>query len=209
MPHGRQADRRVASDHSVTASRHDDAVKLAFRPLRTDDLELVGRWLRAPHVEQWWRDPSSQPEVIAKYLPRIRGEEPTEMFIVVVDDEDLGVIQRYRTADYPLWDRHLQATGMAPTPAAGIDYFIGEVERTRHGLGSAAINEFSKALLTDWPDIEAIVACPQETNRASCRALEKAGFQLVWTGDLGSDDPSDEGPSAVYVLEQCKDDIHP
>jgi RimJ/RimL family protein N-acetyltransferase len=175
----------------------------AFRPVEVEDLEMVGSWLRAPHVAAWWRDPSTQADVLAKYLPRIRGDEPTEVSVIVVDGQDVGLIQRYRTADYPLWDRHLRMTGIAPHPAAGIDYFIGEADLVGRGIGSEAIRAFSALIFKDWAEVEAVVACPQEANRASCRALERAGYALAWTGDLGSDDPSDEGPSAVYVLRRA------
>jgi aminoglycoside 6'-N-acetyltransferase len=49
-------------------------------------------------------------------------------------------------------------------------------------------------------DIDVIVAAPQADNRASHRALEKAGFPLADERQLDSDDPSDAGPSAIYTL---------
>ena len=33
------------------------------------------------------------------------------------------------------------------------------------------------------------------------RALEKAGYQRCWAGELESDDPSDEGPMYLYRLD--------
>lgn len=177
-------------------------VDIAFRALAAEDLEMVGSWLRTPHVAVWWRTPSIQEEVVAKYLPRIRGDEPTEMFVVMLDGDDVGLIQRYRNADNPIWDEHLRATGMAPSPSAGIDYLLGDSRLTGRGVGSEVIKSFSAELLDEWVDIEAVIACPQEANVASCRALAKAGYELVWIGDVGSGDPSDEGPSAVYVLRR-------
>jgi hypothetical protein len=32
--------------------------------------------------------------------------------------------------------------------------------------------------------------------------LEKSGYRLVWTGMLDSDDPSDSGTAAMYVLDR-------
>lgn len=46
------------------------------------------------------------------------------------------------------------------------------------------------------------MAAPQTANRASCRVLEKAGYELEWTGLLQSDDPSDAGPAALYVRQR-------
>lgn len=45
-----------------------------------------------------------------------------------------------------------------------------------------------------------IVTAPQADNYASRRALEKAGFTLLEERQLDSDDPSDDGPSAIYAL---------
>jgi aminoglycoside 6'-N-acetyltransferase len=50
-----------------------------------------------------------------------------------------------------------------------------------------------------YPDVVTVVAVPQADNRASRRALEKAGFRLLGERDLDSDDPSDEGISALYA----------
>lgn len=64
------------------------------------------------------------------------------------------------------------------------------------------IGAFSADLFAAHPDIEVIVVAPQAANRASCRVLEKAGYERVWTGMLDSDDPSDAGLAAVYRLER-------
>jgi RimJ/RimL family protein N-acetyltransferase len=44
-----------------------------------------------------------------------------------------------------------------------------------------------------------VVTSVDQANRRSWRALEKIGFQRVWAGVLDSDDPSDKGPTFVYV----------
>jgi hypothetical protein len=57
-------------------------VEITFRPLAESDLVLVSDWLTREHVRQWWRDPADIDAVRTKYLPRIRGEEPTAVFVV-------------------------------------------------------------------------------------------------------------------------------
>lgn len=59
------------------------------------------------------------------------------------------------------------------------------------------IKAFSDKLFVDCPDVETIVVTSQSANRASCRALEMAGYSHVWTGTFDSDHPSDAGPSAI------------
>ena len=51
-----------------------------------------------------------------------------------------------------------------------------------------------------YPDCTACVVGVHQGNRRSWRALERVGFTRIWSGALASDDPSDAGPQAVYVL---------
>lgn len=167
-----------------------------------DDLAQVAEWLAEPHVQQWWRDPDAPRQVREKYLPRIRGDERTEMFIMTADGADAGFVQRYRISDHPTWAAALRRAGLDLAPAAGIDYVIGDRRFVGRGVGSAAVQQFSGLLFDDYADVEYVIVTPQASNRASCRVLEKAGYQLRWVGHLESDDPSDAGPAAAYVLER-------
>jgi aminoglycoside 6'-N-acetyltransferase len=133
------------------------------------------------------------------YGPSVDGLEPTERFIIQVDGEPAGMIQRYLLADYPAW---AEAVGLSD--AAGIDYLIGEVEFTGKGFGSRAIKQFAAGVLDRYRETAAVVAAPQQANVASWRALERAGFERVWAGQLESDDPSDAGPAYVYSLGRAR-----
>lgn len=173
--------------------------RLGFRPLAEDDLELVAAWLAAPHVRAWWRAPADIESVRAKYLPRIRGDEPTEVFVASLDGEPIGIIQRYRFLDHGSWAATIAETDVALPGAAGIDYLVGDASRIGVGVGTAMIDRFSEQLFADLPEIDVIVVTPQADNRASCGALARAGYEEVWRGRLDSDDPSDAGTSAIYV----------
>lgn len=166
------------------------------------DLPIVAAWLREAHVQAWWRDPSAPDHVEQKYLPRIRGEEPTEMFIIIWHAQPVGLIQRYLLRDHPEWRRTLMATGQPFSEAAGIDYAIGEPDLVGRGVGTHVIAEFSREVFLAYPDVDQIVVTPQAANRPSCRVLEKAGYDLIWTGMLDSTDPGDSGPAALYVLQR-------
>ena len=163
------------------------------------DVPVVARWLAEDHVRAWWRDPSDVSHVREKYLPRIGGDEPTEVFIVVYDGQDVGLIQRYRLGAYDDWAKTIAGSGLSFGAAAGIDYFIGEPLMVGRGIGTMAVDAFTDAVFSAYADVEEIVVTPQAANRASCRVLEKAGYELQWTGMLDSDDPSDAGPAALYV----------
>ena len=90
---------------------------------------------------------------------------------------------------------------MAGTPAeaAGIDFFIGEETLIGMSLGPAIINALVDDTWSRYGHIQAIVVNVSPENRRSWRALEKAGFERIWSGPLESDDPSDSGPSHFYV----------
>lgn len=171
--------------------------EVSFRPLSVVDLPLLVRWQSSPHAARWWLDPSDIESITAKHAPRIRGEQRTEVFIIELGRRPIGLIQRYRHADYPYWDR---AVGVAD--AVGIDYYIGEPDLVGRGLGSMVIASFASDTLERYPEVDCVVAAPQQENVASWRALEKAGFTRIWEGQLDSDDPSDEGPAFVYQLSR-------
>lgn len=171
---------------------------LTFRPLAESDLPLLAGWLAAPHVLTWWRDPAELEQVRAKYLPRIHRVDATEVFVIVEGARDIGIIQRYRLDAHPEWHRVLREAGL-DRHAAGLDYFIGESDRLGKGLGSCAVRQFVDDLFADWPDVEAVAVTPQAQNRASCRVLEKAGFEAAWSGTLDTDDPADSGLAVLYV----------
>ena len=164
---------------------------ISFRPLARADFPLVSRWLAAPHVARWWQRPADLASIEQAYGPSIDRTDPTEMFIIEADQTPIGLIKRYRLADYPDWQRAVNVLD-----AAGIDYLIGEVDLTGKGLGSRTIRYFTTAALERYPELEAVVAAPQQENVASWKALENAGYERFWGGQLDSDDPADAGTSA-------------
>jgi aminoglycoside 6'-N-acetyltransferase len=172
---------------------------VTFRPLAEADLPQLARWLGTAHVQQWWRDEHDLETIRHKYLPRIHAREPTEVFVIVDDAQDVGIIQRYRLAEHPEWQSTVAASGLTFENAAGIDYLIGVPERVGQGTGSQAIELFTEVLFVDYPEVDQIVVTPQGANRASCRALERAGYELKWIGLLDSDDPADAGNAALYI----------
>ena len=78
---------------------------------------------------------------------------------------------------------------------------IGAVIANRgHGIGSAAIAAFTAVVFGLYPHVDVIVSVSQKDNRASCRALEKAGFALLSERELNTGDPSDAGITLSTVL---------
>jgi aminoglycoside 6'-N-acetyltransferase len=173
-------------------------VRLGLRPLARSDFPLLSQWLAAPHVEVWWREDHHLAAVEARYGPAVDGDEATEVFVVEGDGRPIGLIQRYRISDDPEWERALAAAA-PPEDAAGLDYLIGDETLLGRSLGPEIIDRCVEDTFERYPDVSAVVVPVQQANRRSWRALEKAGFRRTWSGMLDSDDPSDEGPSYVYL----------
>ena len=128
-------------------------------------------WLQRPHVHRWWGDTKALDETIAYYAPALRGEEPTDHYVIVIDGRDAGMVETYLVSDYPDWEAIVQVGA----GVAGVDLLIGEVELTGRGLGP----EVLRAFVGDVVTVDACVASVDEENRPSWRAFEKAGFRHV------------------------------
>ena len=105
---------------------------VGFRPLTVGDLPLVYDWLGREHVRRWWGTRAAYDEAVAEYLDAIEGRDPTDLYVIVVAGEDVGLIQTYLLADYPDY----AALIGAGDEAAGLDIFLGDAGLTGSGLGT-------------------------------------------------------------------------
>jgi aminoglycoside 6'-N-acetyltransferase len=180
-------------------------VALRLRPFGRPDLDLLCQWLSLPHVEQWWREPSDRAAVEARYGPAIDGADPTLLFVVELQGEPIGFAQSYLLRDNPDWALAITRSGAGAhvsADAASIDYFIGVEGLLGQGLGGELIELLVEDTWRRHADVSSVTASVAQENRRSWRALEKAGFDRVWTGEIVSNDPSDEGPSYMYVRQR-------
>jgi aminoglycoside 6'-N-acetyltransferase len=176
-------------------------VALAFRPLGHADLPQLATWLGRPHVAQWWREPSDLTSVETRYIPCIDGAGPTELFVIEKDSRPIGMVQRYLVADDQGWKAALEPFGLGDC-SAGIDYLIGEETEIGQGTGPEVIRQFVEMVWERYQGAKRVVVNVSQENRRSWRALEKAGFSRAWSGELMSQDPSDDGPTYLYVKER-------
>lgn len=170
---------------------------IAFRPLGRGDFALLGVWLGRDHVARWWPDAHDPASLEAHYGLSIDGVRPTEVFVTLVEDRPVGMIQRYLVADHAEAVRAMRSAGVTE-PAVGIDYLIGEPDLIGRGLGPRMISAFVTDIWARYPEVSRVVVAVQQKNRRSWRALEKCGFVRVFAGMIDSEDPSDAGPSFVY-----------
>lgn len=152
------------------------AIDIAFAPLAEHHWPLLERWLRAPHMREWWGDPDIE---LAMIRDMIEGRDTTRPFIFSVDDRPLGYIQFWFVADALCepWLTEAPWLTKLPPGAIGVDLSIGEPERVGRGLGSAVLARFVDSLRAEGHDT--IIIDPDPRNHRAVRAYEKAGFRAA------------------------------
>ena len=143
--------------------------------LRNSDLPQLSRWLEAPHVKHWWRQPGDAAAVEAAYSPAIDGADPTELLHRRARRSTGRHAPALPARGQPRLSSGALEPAGAPRPAAGLDYLIGDPDLTGRGFGPSMIAEGSVGAWLAYPDVVAIVVTVQIENRRSWRALEKAG----------------------------------
>jgi aminoglycoside 6'-N-acetyltransferase len=183
-----------------------------LRPMTRDDFPALAGWLRVPHVEAWFPWLHGETDAVhaveaavhaveAEYGPCLDGTDPTELFVIEIEGRPVGFMQRYRISDNPAWAAALSPVGDTST-AVGFDYAIGVLEATGRGVGSEAIRQLLADTFDRYPEVDSVIVAMQQANRASWRALERVGFERRWAGQLDSPDPSDAGPSYIYLIRR-------
>ncbi|MBD0741401.1 GNAT family N-acetyltransferase [Streptomyces sp. CBMA152] len=175
---------------------------ITWRRVAEGDLGLLQEWLAQPHVARWWHHETSAEAVARDFGPTLRGEEPSEDLLVMLDGTPVALVQRCRFADYPDYYTEMAAQTDLPATAVTLDYLIGDPARVGQGLGPRIITAVVTATWTDYPDAVAVVIAIHATNRASWRALEKAGFRRTGTADLAPDNPVDDRIHYVYRIDR-------
>jgi aminoglycoside 6'-N-acetyltransferase len=150
-------------------------MNVSFRPLVAADLAQLHEWLQRPDVRRWWRDTDTYEETAAHYLPSIEGDEPSEHYVIRVDDRDAGMIEAYLVSDYP---EYADLVRVGPG-VAGVDLLIGEPELTGRGVGTETLRRFVDDVVFARAETVACIAGVEVENAASLRAFAKAGFVAV------------------------------
>ncbi len=147
------------------------AARLAFRPLTMADLPALMCWQHAPHAVRWFPERLDLAAAERKYGPRAAGDSPVRVDVLMVDGQDCGYAQHYRTGDVD--------PAAAEPDAIGIDYAIGVEELTGRGLGPQLIwNYIRDIVLPAHPTARLVVANPDPANTRSIKALAKSGFEI-------------------------------
>ena len=151
-------------------------MNLGFRRMTVDDLPLVEGWLHEPHVGPWWK-----PSEVDDVTRAVRGEEPVDPWLLVLDGADIGYFQVYDVGYDAEYGEACASVGVE-AGTAGMDYLLGDPALIGRGVGTEAIGVFVEDVVFGLGPYPAVTAGPDPKNAASIRVLEKNGFEFV--GDI-------------------------
>lgn len=174
-------------------------MQISWRAVTTEDFPLLQDWLARPHVHRFWYHDFSPEGVEKSFGPGTRGEEAGEDLIVSVDGIPTAIVQRSRIEDYPEEFAPMAAIVEVPPESLTIDYLVADPEQTGRGIGTAIIRAIVADTWSAYPLAPAIIVPVVASNVGSWRALEKAGFHRVGTGDLEAENPID---SPLHVISR-------
>jgi len=158
---------------------------ITFAKLEETDIDLLYKWLNTDFVIEWYgKKNHSYDEIVNKYLPRIKGEEPTHSFIIEYKLKKIGYIQTYLIEDYPEYSQYVEIN----EKAAGLDLFIGEKEYIHVGLGKYIIKKFLKEYVFPITNAISCIMGPEPKNKIAIKAYEKSGFKYLKTIQVPDED---------------------
>jgi len=173
---------------------------ITFQPLTREDFPRLGRWLAEPLVARWWHHETSPEAIERDFGPSIDGTDVTELFLVALAGQPIGLVQRYPIAAYPEYVDEFASICPLPAGALSIDYLIGDPSARGQGLGAGLISAFVAQSWTAHPHARDVIVPVCAGNTASWRALERAGFQRIAEGEMEPDNPADPRDHVVYRI---------
>lgn len=145
---------------------------LTIRPLKINDLPLLGEWLYKGFVRDYFGEPDEWLREISLNL----NDSTWVQYYIVEDMIPIGFFQYYDTDKAPKGDWSNEPAG-----TAGIDFLIGEESFLNKGYGSKIIKNIVSEIKLKGKH-KVIIADPDQRNVASVKVLEKCGFKLVKNG---------------------------
>lgn len=147
----------------------------SVRTARPDsDLELVQRWMQAPHVAAFWKQAWSGDRWRAELMRQLAGDHSRPCLVRSAAGPPLAYLEVYRVV------RDRLAGYYQPRPHdLGVHVAIGELGHTGRGLGRELLAAVAEGLLFADPQCSRVVAEPDSHNTPSLRAFSAAGFRAV------------------------------
>jgi len=151
-----------------------DPGEIGFVPVEPAHYPLLHRWLREPHIQEWWGDPD---EELGFIRDMVEGRDTTRPFLITLDAVPVGYIQYWFIGHHQnaQWVENHPWLLELPSETVGVDLSIGIADKISRGLGSAALAAFVARLRGEGH--ETIIIDPDPGNARAVRAYTKAGFR--------------------------------
>lgn len=137
------------------------------------DLDLVHRWMHAPHVVPFWQQAWPRKQV-ASYLADQLAGGTSRPCVGSLAGEPVSYWEIYRPVAEPVG-----AVYPAEPTDLGVHVLIGDAAMTGQGLGSALLAVVRDGLFAADPACQRVIAEPDVRNVASVRAFRNSGFTQV------------------------------
>ena len=161
-----------------------------FVPLKTEDMPLIGSWLRRPHVEAWFGPPETWMSEITQYF----AEPWFEAYKVELKGRPIAYLQCIDPrAAPPELVAPYEFLRDAPVGTRALDFCIAEVDCLGRGYCARIMMQFVTRVLAD-PDISRLIVDPDPANDRAVRCYERAGLRR--TGIV----ETPEGPSLLMEM---------
>lgn len=170
--------------------------------MTVDDFPLLGAWLAQPYVARWWNHETSPEALERDFGPTVRGEEPNEDLLALLDGRPFGLAQRCRISDYAEYVEPLRTILPVPDDAMSIDYLVGDPGMIGRGWGTRMIRSLVADTWAAHPAASCIIVPVAAANTASWRTLESAGLVRVAEGEMEPDNPIDGPPHVVHRIDR-------
>lgn len=143
--------------------------EISFIPVEEQHISLLQRWLKEPHVAEFWQETENEAAFREKYLHQLPARG-ISAFIILWAERPIGFIQSYEACQVGEGWWKDEAPGVF-----GIDQFIGEVAMINRGIGTKVIRAFTEKLFRTLA-VSEVITDPDPKNGRAIRVYEKAGF---------------------------------
>ncbi|MBM7554494.1 GNAT family N-acetyltransferase [Thalassobacillus pellis] len=170
-----------------------EPTNITFRRLTLEDLPRMYNWISNDRlVNRFWayNQKESYEQITKEFSDYIKRVEPTDPYLILYDDTQIGYIQTFQWRDYPVFEKYVNLSH-----AASLDLFIGEEAYRNRGLSTTILSQFLSQFVFSDEHVDRCIINPEVSNRNAIRAYEKIGFQII---KMVPDIPEEHGP--VYFM---------